>query len=225
MRRFIQALNLFTLIPAAIVISGCQQVSSWGGSGPKIELFNGQDLTGWTLYVPDPKVDVSTVWSVKDGIIHCTGVPNGYMRTNESHENYHLHLEWRWPDKPANSGVLLHIQGEDKVWPVCIESQLMAGHAGDWVLINHTGITVDGEDKYDPNTQYVVIPKQHETTENPAGQWNTYDIICNGDMITSTVNGVLQNSGVKATVTSGPIGLQSEGGPIEFRNITLTPLK
>ena len=214
-----------TMLSLFLLISGCQSNSACCEADKKIDLFNGRDLTGWTLYVPDDTVDVATIWSVQDGVIHCTGATNGYMRTNKSYADYHLHLEWRWAAEPANSGVLLHIHGEDKLWPICIENQLWSGNAGDLVLINWTGITVDGEDKADPNTQYVVIPKQQPSSEKPAGQWNCYDIVCDGGTITSTVNGVLQNSGTRASVTSGPIGLQSEGGPIEFRNITLTPLR
>ena len=53
---------------------------------------------------------------------------------------------------------------------------------------------------------------------------NSYDIYCDQDVIRCYVNGVLQNVGTNASDTSGWICLQSEGGPIEFRNIYIEPL-
>ena len=45
-----------------------------------------------------------------------------------------LKLEWRWPtDKePGKGGVLIHITGENKIWPKSLEAQLNAGDAGDF---------------------------------------------------------------------------------------------
>ena len=61
------------------------------------------------------------------------------------------------------------------------------------------------------------------SSEKPAGEWNEYDILCKGDTIVCHVNGILQNEGTAATITSGWICLQSEGSPIEFRNIYVEP--
>ena len=152
------------------------------------------------------------------------GKPNGYMRTKSIYSNYRLHLEWRWPDEPANSGVLLNASGEDHVWTKCIECQLKAGSAGDFVLMNGAGLTVDGKDMQNVEKQFVVIPKKQQSSEKAAGQWNAYEIKCGRDSISCYVNGVLQNEGSAPTITTGWICLQSEGGPIEFRNIFIEPL-
>jgi hypothetical protein len=217
------ARTLFTLgIPVILLstLAGCQQ----GVSEPrqKVMLWNGKDFSGWELYVPDK--DVDDIWSVRDGVVHCKGKPNGYMRTKSKYANYRLHLEWRWPDEPTNSGVLLHASGEDQVWPKCIECQLKAGNAGDFVLIGGTGITVDGKDMQNIEKQFVVAPKKQQSSEKPAGQWNSYEIYCDKGTIRCYVNGVLQNEGTAATITTGWICLQSEGSPIEFRNIYIEPL-
>ncbi len=190
----------------------------------KQSLFNGQDFSGWTLFVPGDSVDVSDVWSVKDGVVNCKGVPTGYMRTNKSFSNYKLHVEWRWVEKPGNSGVLLHCQGQDQVWPNCIECQLQSGNAGDFVIIGPGHITVDGKE-YVNNERFLVIEKKVNGIEKPAGEWNAYDIICNGDTIKCYVNGTLQNEGTKFFATAGRIALQSEGAPIEFRNIFIDSIK
>ena len=212
MRKITVGLVAAVILSAVLTAGGC-------ASQKRVALWNGKDFTGWKLFVPDRSVDVRSVWSVKDGVIHCKGQPNGYMRTQADYSDYKLHLEWRWVEQPANSGVLLHASGPDKVWPRCIESQLKSGNAGDLVLIGGTGISVGGRFIQDVSEQYVIVPKKQESSEKAPGQWNTYEIICRGDTILNYVNGVLQNKGTNATETSGRICLQSEGSPIEFRNI------
>ncbi|MHC4213792.1 MAG: 3-keto-disaccharide hydrolase [Planctomycetota bacterium] len=122
-----------TTMQIVVSLAVCAMLVSSGCSS-KTRLWNGKDFSGWKLHVDDKTVDVDSVWSVTDGVIHCKGVPNGYIRTLKDYSNYKLHLEWRWAEKPTNSGVLLHASGPDKVWPKCIESQLQAGNAGDFVL-------------------------------------------------------------------------------------------
>ena len=189
-----------------------------GGCTPpeQTPLFNGQDLSGWAFVLRDKGVDPMTVWSVSEGVIHCTGEPYGYMRTEADYADYQLHVEWRWPGEASNSGVLLHMSEPDKVWPRSIECQLMSGNAGDFVAFEGTGFKelVEGR----------VLKKQAESSEKPPGQWNTYEIVCRGNTIRVFVNGVLQNEATETTVSSGKICLQSEGRPIEFRNIYVEPL-
>lgn len=191
-------------------------------------LFNGKDLDGWVRFIPDDKPDaekkwtVDKVWSVRNGVIRCEGKPNGYIRTVDSYANYKLHLEWRWPEKPTNSGVLLHRAGIDRVWPKCVEAQLMHKNAGDFWLLNHSKIKVDGQ-QIGPK-DYANAKKKHPSNEKPLGEWNSYDIVCDGGTVTLFVNGLLQNKGTDANPSHGPICLQSEGSPIEFRNVYLEPI-
>ena len=119
------SLSAICLLSAAV---GCHEVQQMTGIGviqpeKKMMLFNGKDFSGLERFIPDVSVNVDDVWQVKDGVIHCTGKPNGFIRTKSDFANYHLHLEWRWVDEPTNSGVLLHATGPDKVWPKCIEAQ------------------------------------------------------------------------------------------------------
>lgn len=205
------------LITAALVISGCSRQQA---------LFNGRDLEGWRPYLVDNTVDAASVWSVSDGVLRCEGTPLGYLRTTQDFSNYKLHVEWRWPEVATNSGVLLHAQAPDQVWPLCIEAQLKSGNAGDLVTMGQSQITVEGEVYQTPPDKIAwVIARQHESSENAVGQWNSYDIICSEDTIRLYVNGVLQNTGTRSSLNHGSIGLQSEGSPIEFRNIYLEPLR
>ena len=66
------------------------------------DLFNGRDLTGW--------VDVNTskeTWSVRDGLLICSGKPIGVMRSEKQYENFILHIEWRHMQAGGNSGVFV----------------------------------------------------------------------------------------------------------------------
>ncbi len=213
--------RLATLVLCAfVVLVGCSQQPE----SEKIVLFDGNDLSQWSMFIPGDSVDVNDVWSIKDGTIHCIGVPNGYIRTNEMFTNYKLHVEWRWVENPTNSGVLLHCSGENQVWPNCIECQLQAGNAGNFVLIGPGQITVN-DSTFVNDQRFLSIPKQHESSEKPAGEWNTYEIETKDGTVTCWVNGVQQNHGIECSHTSGFIALQSEGSPIEFRNIFLIPMQ
>ena len=72
--------------------------------------------------------------------------------------------------------------------------------------------------------RHAVAKKKIPSNEKPAGEWNSYDIVCDNGAIRIVVNGAVQNGGIKANPASGQIALQSEGGPIEFRNIYVQPL-
>ena len=184
---------------------------------------------GFRDALPQEAAEQNT-WFVKDGLLCSTGQPNGYIRTDMEYSNYHLHVEWRWPENAAqgrnrNSGVLVNMTGPDKVWPKLIECQLMSGEAGQFVLFNGAGITIDGQNMQNPARQFVGISKKQASSEKPAGQWNSYDIYCLADTIKCVVNDVVQNEGIGVTPDSGYICLQSEGSPIEFRNIYLEPVE
>jgi hypothetical protein len=202
---------IFVLAIAVLAMGGCSTQST--------QLFNGQDFAGWDFFVPDENVDVTKVWTVQNGVVHCAGKPNGYMQTKNEYSDYKFHVEWRWVEGPSNSGVLLHKTGSDKLWPKSIECQLQSGNAGDFWLIDGTGVTVNDTKFGGKAGQAAHVPKKEKSNEKPVGQWNSYDIYCKGDTIKCYVNGLLQNEGTGSTETSGRICLQSEGAPIEFKNI------
>ena len=66
------------------------------------DLFNGKDLTGW--------INVNTApdtWSVRDGMLICTGKPTGVMRSDRMYENFMLYVEWMHLEAGGNSGMFL----------------------------------------------------------------------------------------------------------------------
>jgi hypothetical protein len=193
----------------------------------KIELFNGSDLDNWNIIVSNDEVAPADLFYVKDGVMNTSGQPFGYIRTKTAFSNYQLHLEWRWTDKPANSGVLINVQGEEIVFPHCVECQLKEGSAGDIVLMGR-GATIRVRDSLYTVTsdehRYLSIPKLEKSSEKPAGEWNSYDITSLDGVLEVVVNGVLQNRGTDMVPSNGNIALQSEGGPLQFRNIYMVQL-
>lgn len=193
----------------------------------KVQLFNGTNLDNWNIFVSTPDVQPGELFWVEDGLINTIGKPHGYIRTKESYKNYKLHVEWRYTQEPTNSGVLLHVSGDDMIWPLAIECQLMHEKAGDIVLMGKgSGITVRDTAHLITSEQdrYKVLPKFEEVSENPAGEWNSYDITSHDGKLEVILNGVLQNAGTDMTLTEGNILLQSEGSAMQFRNIYLEVL-
>lgn len=183
-----------------------------------IELFDGKSLAGWTFVSAGTNAPAAAIWSVTNGVLLCQGKPNGYARTLTVYRDYQLHAEWRWPSGPGNSGVFLHVNPPDQVWPLCFEAQLLAGNAGELRLNGGSRIAAL------TNSATISVPRQHPSSEKPAGEWNAYDIICRGNTITIRVNGVLQNEAAGLSVDHGAIGLQAEGAPVEFRHVILDKL-
>ena len=206
-----------------LCLGGCLLLFS--GCAQQVRLFNGNNLDGWKPYTGENEINPARVWSVKNGMIRCEGKPNGYLRTTRPYSNFKLHVEWRWPQQPSNSGILLYITGPDQIWPTCVEAQLRSGDAGDLVLIGEdVSIEVNGQQVRPEDSRYLRIPKIHPSNEKKAGQWNICEITCKNGTMDVYINGLLQNTGAGCSLTSGLIGLQSEGSPIDFRNIILEPL-
>jgi len=188
----------------------------------EVALFNGSTLEGWHAVVPGAEkagIKPLDVWSVADGVLTCKGTPGGYIRTEKKYTNYVLRLQWRFmPGKAGNSGVLLRMVGEDKVWPKSVEAQLQSGQAGDFWNIDEFKMTVEKSRTTGRNT------KRTHTAERPLGEWNEYEIIVNKGDVVLHVNGEELNRATDVEEVAGYICLQSEGAEIQFKNIRLTPL-
>ena len=209
-------LIIFLLMTPAFVLA---QSNAKNQKNETIQLFNGKDLNNWVFQLRDTAVDPATVFTVQNRVIHISGNPFGYMRTSERYSDYKLHVEWRWPAEATNSGIFVHAQLPDKIWPTLVECQLQAGNAGDFVCMS-------GADMNEvTNKARPVVKKMADSSEKPVGEWNTMEVICDGNTIEVYVNGVMQNKGTNVSVREGSICLQSEGKDIEFTNLYLTNLK
>ena len=204
-------INIFLSVAVVAVL-----FSSCNGGSQNTELFNGTDLTGWECFVdPSSGVAASEVYSVVDGNIRIAGQPFGYLRTSEKYGDMKLHAEWRWVGEGTNSGLFVRVQDGDKLWPNAIECQLCSGKAGDFVMLGGSKIQeMECVEKFP-------VKDRVGDFENPVGEWNVAEVVCQGNKITVYINGKLQNE-CTCDSTEGYIALQSEGGPLEFRNIYIT---
>jgi hypothetical protein len=187
-----------------------------------IELFNAKDFTGWTFWMRS-NADPAMAWTVTNGVIHCTGKPTGYLRTKQDYRDYKLTVEWRFvkvAPKADNTGVLLHMQLPDEVWPPCIQAQGKYSNQGDWILM--AGAECKEHKGMDANTP---VPKPGPSNEKPVGEWNNYEMVCSGNDVKAWVNGKFMNEATQCTLSSGFIGFQSEGGEFEIRKVFLEPLE
>lgn len=186
-----------------------------------VVLFNQKDLSGWT-YFPKDSTNSSPTWSVTNGVIHCTGQPNGFIRTTGVYSNYFLTVEWRFvkiAPNADNSGILVHLQPGDKIWPQCVQVQGKHTRQGDIFLME--GAEAKEHKGMDKNTP---VPFRGESMERPVGEWNKAEIICKNNKVTAFINGKLLNEVTECTLNSGHIGIQSEGGELEIRSIAYSPL-
>ena len=181
--------------------------------GPAVRLFNGKDLTGWTM-----KDDQKDVWGVKDGVMTDKGKPAGFIATKDDYTNYVLRLQVKHLAK-TNSGVLLRSTKLEGAWPQSIEAQVMSGKMGDIYNFGEFPMKTDPK-----RTRGAGTRKIHDSNEKPTGQWNAYEITLNKGDLELRVNNLVQNIATECQVRPGRICLQSEGGPLEFRNIVLIPI-
>ncbi|MFA4030024.1 MAG: hypothetical protein GDYSWBUE_001412 [Candidatus Fervidibacterota bacterium] len=167
-------------------------------------LFNGKDLSGFIPFLPGG--DPQKTWRVEDGIIICTGRPNGYLRTEREFGNFILRFEYRMME-PGNSGVFLMVL-PDKIWPQGIEFQLLHTEVGR--IFGVSGGKVDATP---------VLQRPAKLRE-----WNSYHIINYNGFVATCVNGHVIAIGANAEPRKGYLIFQSEGAEIHWRNIRIREL-
>ncbi len=119
-------------------------------------LFNGKDLSGWVNVNCAPET-----WSVKDGVIQCTGVPTGALRTERQYENFELELEWRHLKPGGNAGIF--------IWSSPIAAPGVPFLRSVEVQVLDHGYNADGKNQY--TTHGDVFPI-HGSTMKPFGRHN-----------------------------------------------------
>ncbi|PSL44697.1 uncharacterized protein DUF1080 [Chitinophaga niastensis] len=173
--------------------------------GKPVRLFNGKDLSGW-------KALGENQWIVKDGIL--TSPHSGAnLISEQTFTDFKLHVEFRY-QKNSNSGVYLRGRYETQI----IDNP-KTEHPSSHLFGGIYGFLV-------PNEMVVLNP----------GQWQTFDITLVGRIVTVVANGktIICNQEIPGITGGaldsnegepGPIYFQGDHGPIEFRNIVITPAK
>lgn len=197
-----------------------------------VELFNGRDLAGWVNVNTDPDT-----WSVKDGLLVCSGKPTGVMRSEKQYENFILHIEWRHMEAGGNSGVFVWSEGfvpPGANLPKGMEVQMLEL---EWInlhpnkdgqpqpigyisgeLFGAGGLTAT------PDNPRGNRSMSRELRCKGKGQWNVYDVVCVDGTVKLAINGKFVNSIRDSSVRQGYLCLESEGAEIHFRNIRILEL-
>jgi len=227
--RFLQLVTLSFILLGSLLI-GCEPEST------SIRLFNGSDLEGWHVDVPEMD-SVSTVrnpFVVRDGNLVSLGTPEGHLITDAVYSNYRLEVTYRFSGEPGNCGVLIHASTPRalyKMFPKSIEAQMMHEHAGDfWVIVEDIEVP-NMVERRGPEEEWGItegkrrrIVNLTDGSENPLGEWNTMTIEAVADEIKVWVNGDLVNHGTGSTARQGQIAVQAEGSEVEFSSLILTPI-
>ncbi|MFO0874217.1 MAG: family 16 glycoside hydrolase [Phycisphaerales bacterium] len=186
-------------------------------------IFNGRDLAGWSIINVAPGT-----FSVRDGVIFCTGKPTGLLRTDAMYENFVLECEWKHLEAQGNAGLFVWSDGmtaRGQPFTRALEVQVMVGSEGDWFTSDGDifpihGATMTPENPRNKGSRAFPTEKRMK----PAGEWNHYLVTCNNGDISLAVNGKVVTRGHNAVPRKGYICLESEGTPIEFRNIRIKEL-
>jgi hypothetical protein len=196
-----------------------------------VDLLNGKDLSGWV-----PVNTEKSTWSVKDGVLVCSGHPIGVMRSEKQYENFILQVEWKHIEPGGNSGMFVWSNaqpGEKNRLPDGVEVQMLEL---DWVKL-HT------KDGVAPPLAYVhgelfgvggvtTVPDNPRGTRSMSienrckgrGEWNSYTLVAVDGTLKLSVNGKFVNGISRSTQKKGYLCLESEGAEIHFRNLRIMEL-
>ncbi len=174
--------------------------------GKPVQLFNGKDVAGWECRVRNRGME----WVVENGILK--NKPKAADITSTAKFwNFKLHAEYRVGPK-SNSGIGLRARYEVQIFEDFGEPPSLHGNGALYSRI---------------------VPSVNASRK--AGEWQTFDITLIGRQVTVVLNGktVIDHKDVEgftamatdiAEDQPGPITLQGDHGPVEFRSITVTPL-
>jgi hypothetical protein len=214
-------LSLLSLILAATLASPCSLVADDNSQEGWTTLFNGKDLDGWKFHLGKEGGGNEGTYTIKDGVLICSGKPAGYIYTEKSFSNYTLEFEFAFKrpeglsDDAAfrgNSGCLIHIGDKNAlgVWPQSIEVQGAHRQMG---LILPIPRNVKCKHTFDREA----FAKVHK----PVGEFNKMTIEVQGGDMEISLNGTVVATVGDCELTEGPLGFQSEGAETHWKNIRI----
>lgn len=187
-----------------------------------VPLFDGKSLAGWE--VKSDKPEEAATWSVQDGVLTAKAGAN-WLGTKREYGDFVLRLKWRVP-KNGNSGVFVHV-------PVLAKGEHPHEKGIEIQVLDDQGPEYAGKLKPWQYTGsiYGAVPAENSTYKG-SGQWNDYEITCQGDTLEVKMNGKLVSSAdvtkfetLKARPRRGFIGLQNHGTGVEYKDIEVKELK
>jgi hypothetical protein len=202
-------------------------------------LFNGKDLNNWVglpgmtpaeweswqemsankkaAKQKEYNADMKKHWSVENGEIVNDGL-GPFLTTNKDYKDFEMTVDWKIVGKYADSGIYLRGTPQVQIWdPKSPKEQKNGCAKGSGALWNNHD---------EKNGKFPLVK-----ADNPPGEWNTMKIKMVGDRVTVHLNGKMTvdnatmdnyyTQGKTPIVDSGPIQLQTHGGEMRFRNVTI----
>jgi Domain of Unknown Function (DUF1080) len=211
----------------------CSLSPAWAAEEGFVSMFNGRDLSGWTNINCAPET-----WTVKDGNIHCTGRPVGALRTLRQYENFIIEAEWRHLSSGGNSGMFMWgtaISAPGVPFLRGIEVQVLDhgyaeqwekenGKKSDWFTTHGDVFPIHGATMkpHGPHRGDRSFPTEERSKRSP--EWNHYRVVASNGVLRLSVNGKEVSGGSECNYRKGYLALESEGAPVEFRNLRIKEL-
>lgn len=163
----------------------------------------------------------SETWkSLADGFA-CSGKPRGYLYSKQPYQDFTWRFDYRFPRPEklkddskfkGNTGFLVYITGEHKLWPICLEVQ---GKHIQMAAVKENGgaqpVTVADDDS------------ARQRARAPVGQWNAIEIVSKEGELRVSLNGIMIAQSKPDFLSEGLIGVQSEDHPFEVRRMRIRP--
>jgi hypothetical protein len=195
-----------------------------------VPMFQPNSLNGWVNANCAPET-----WSIKDGVISCTGKPTGALRTAKQYENFILEAEWRHLSEGGNSGIFVWgtpISSPGVPFLRGIEVQMLdhgyMKHADPtkprWFTTHGDVFPIHGATMAPHGEHSGSRSFPSEERSKPSPQWNHYRIEAKDGRLTLAVNGKIVSGGDNCNYRKGYLALESEGAPVEFRNVKIMEL-
>lgn len=183
-------------------------------------------------------------WRWKNGRLFCSGKPIGVLRTRQHFTNFELVVEWRHMLLGGNSGVFVWVPDEalaqlkpDALPDYGLEVQMLdhgyreqyekeSGKKGDWFTTNGDIFAV-GKSKLKPFPPLSPDGSRsfpRKDLSRGVGQWNHYYVRAINGELRLWVNGEEVSGGNGAEPRTGYLCMESEGSPVEFKNIRIREL-
>lgn len=198
-----------------------------------VSMFNGRDLSGWVNVNCAPET-----WSMANGTVVCTGKPIGALRTERQYENFIIEVEWRHLESGGNSGVFIwgspinapgvpflrgiEVQALDHGYAVAYESR--TGKKSESFTTHGDVFPIHGATMIPLGRTNGRRSFPSEDRSKPSPEWNHYRIVANNGSIRLHVNGKEVSGGDDCNYRKGYLALESEGAPVEFRNMRIKEL-
>ena len=241
-RRRFQLLSLTALAGASTATASSSPVQA-ADSPPKAAVDGSEP--GFKALGESDFVNVNCkddTWQWKKDMVHCTGNPVGVIRSVKPYTNLEMVCEWRHLRDAGNSGIFIWspIESLDRLegpgLPEGIEVQVLDlgyktayekdGRKANWFTC-HGDVFPVGGSTMKPFPPAAPNGRRSFPTENRSrgvGEWNHYYIRAINGEVRLWVNGKEVSGGAECNPRTGYLCLESEGSPVEFRNLRIREL-